>query len=131
MFFQKRQTSFRTESLTRINIFIIFKAHICFILKQIIKRFDDFNIGIHIYSAVFVNRHKPCHVRHKRILFCFISLLHKRHTVNVKIRFVPFNNFIIRAVFFPAVYALFYAFWLFVSAKPKIMNFFRYHTNLR
>ena len=72
------------------------------VLQQFVQRAHQFHVRVQIDAAVPVQHRQPHIVRHKGIFLCFVGLLRVAVLADLKVRLVPFDDLVIRAVFFPA-----------------------------
>ena len=92
------------------------------IIKLIRKITPDLYISIEIYTSIVIYNIYPNIITNKRIFSCLICLFCKTMIFQIKVFFIPLNNFIIWHIFLPSRNTLFYKISLTFITKPTIMN---------
>ena len=72
------------------------------VLQQLIQRAHQLHVRVQIDAAVLIQHCQPHIVRYKGIFFCLVGLLCVAVLADLKVLLVPFDDLVIRAVFFPA-----------------------------
>ena len=72
------------------------------VLQQFVQRAHQLHVRVQIDAAVLIQHCQPHIVRHKGIFLCFVGLLRVAVLADLKVLLVPFDDLVIRAVFFPA-----------------------------
>ena len=92
------------------------------ILQQLVQRAHQLHVRIQIDAAVLVQHCQPRIVRHKGIFLCLVGLLCVAILADIKVLLVPFDDLVIRAVFFPAFHTFAVLRADGSAAEPAIMD---------